>query len=252
MITDKLWHLSLDTTVANPTATTGNQVAAGAATLTRNVAEIPATAVMDLGTGSKIRAIFNVTDYQVGYWTGVEFELLASDTLSGGNVLNPVVIGSSAVLTPAQVGITNIACTVANATETFTSNGHGLQNGNAIWIAGSTTPAGITPSTTYYVINRTDNTFQVSASFGGAAVNVTSDGADVVVRRQYRAFNGGPGHQHVVVEIDPPTVLPTYKYVQGRVNLTAANAAGFGFGCFLAIDHGAQQQFLAHRSGIVV
>jgi len=73
------------------------------------------------------------------------------------------------------------SCTVDAGTDTFTAATHGLSNGNAIKFRSSgTLPAGIAEPTIYYVVNKTANTFEVSETTGGAAVNVTSAGTGVL------------------------------------------------------------------------
>lgn len=60
----------------------------------------------------------------------------------------------------------------------FTLNSHGLANGDQIVL--STTgalPTGLTVGTVYYVINTATNTFNVSLTSGGAAVNTSSAGS---------------------------------------------------------------------------
>lgn len=69
----------------------------------------------------------------------------------------------------------------ANAgTDTLTSAAHGLNNGETISFSSSgTLPGGISDYSTgayYYVINKTTNTFQISLTSGGSAVDITSAG----------------------------------------------------------------------------
>jgi hypothetical protein len=55
---------------------------------------------------------------------------------------------------------------------------HNYQNGDILWLMTTgTLPGGISALTDYYVINKTDDTFQVSLTEGGAAVDVTSTGS---------------------------------------------------------------------------
>lgn len=75
------------------------------------------------------------------------------------------------------------AVTFANATDTFTLNDHGLDNGDPVKVGGTAVPAGFTAGTVYYVIGATANTFQLSATVGGSAVNGTNDGTAVTVKR---------------------------------------------------------------------
>jgi hypothetical protein len=63
------------------------------------------------------------------------------------------------------------------STDTITSAGHNMAEGEAVTLATTgTLPAGLATSTTYYVRNPTANTFQLSLSSGGAIVDITGAG----------------------------------------------------------------------------
>lgn len=70
-----------------------------------------------------------------------------------------------------------ISATGVAATDIFTATAHGYVAGQAVTLATVTGGAGLTAGTTYYVIaaNLAANTFQISATPGGAAVNFTTD-----------------------------------------------------------------------------
>jgi len=59
---------------------------------------------------------------------------------------------------------------------------HGFQNGEAVKfsVTTGTLPTAIVAGTTYYVINATANTFQVSATEGGSAINIATAGSAVM------------------------------------------------------------------------
>jgi len=62
-------------------------------------------------------------------------------------------------------------------TDTFTKAAHGLSdNDRLLFYTYGTLPAGLLPNTVYYVISATTNTFKVSTSEGGAAVDITDTG----------------------------------------------------------------------------
>jgi hypothetical protein len=71
--------------------------------------------------------------------------------------------------------------TITNASPgVVTWTAHGLQNGEAIVL--STTgslPTGLVAGTVYYVVSRAADTFQLSATVGGASINTSSAGAGV-------------------------------------------------------------------------
>ncbi len=67
---------------------------------------------------------------------------------------------------------------IANAsTEVITSDHHGFVNDNEILVISTDTlPGGLSDIVTYFVISATTNTFQVSLTLGGSAVDITSTG----------------------------------------------------------------------------
>jgi hypothetical protein len=67
------------------------------------------------------------------------------------------------------------AFTVAAATDLFTKNAHGLVANQVVVILNG--PAPLVAGTTYFVRTPTANTFQLSLTSGGAAVDITADGS---------------------------------------------------------------------------
>ena len=67
----------------------------------------------------------------------------------------------------------------ANAsTEVCTSAGHNLHNGDPVTVSTSgTLPGGLSAGVTYFIISSTTDTFQLSATPNGSAVNITSTGS---------------------------------------------------------------------------
>jgi hypothetical protein len=68
-------------------------------------------------------------------------------------------------------------CTITVGTPaTFTSAGHGLSNGEIVYLSSVTGPASTTilASTKYYVVGATANTFQLSATLNGAGLGVAA------------------------------------------------------------------------------
>jgi len=65
----------------------------------------------------------------------------------------------------------------AATTDIITSAAHGLQNGDLLQFTTTTTlPAGLALATNYYVRDVTTDTFKVSATPGGTAVDITDTG----------------------------------------------------------------------------
>lgn len=74
---------------------------------------------------------------------------------------------------------TTVGYTANVSTDVFTATSHGLSNGTIIFFqnTGGAVPAGLSLNTPYYIITATTNTFQVSATSGGSAVNITDTGS---------------------------------------------------------------------------
>lgn len=68
-----------------------------------------------------------------------------------------------------------------SVTTTFTYNAHGLANGQPVVFKALTGGAGLSLNTIYYVINVATNTFQLSATVGGASVTVTTNATFAVI-----------------------------------------------------------------------
>lgn len=80
--------------------------------------------------------------------------------------------------------------TATAATDIITAAGHGLADGAKVVFQNGYVPAGLAASTTYYVRDATTSTFKVSASLGGAAINITADSSLAVVGKVLEAISG--------------------------------------------------------------
>ena len=72
---------------------------------------------------------------------------------------------------------TGAAVTFQDTGDTVTLVSHGLSNGDMVSFSVITTTTGIVINTVYYVISATTNTFQVSATSGGSALALTTNGS---------------------------------------------------------------------------
>ena len=96
--------------------------------------------------------------------------------------------------------VDSTSCAADHTTDTFTATAHGLSDtDDRVAIGGSTVPGGLTNQLanlagtpdwqsavenggSYYVVNKSTDTFQVSASSGGSAIDFTSDGSNVAFK----------------------------------------------------------------------
>src|SRR5262245_58532660 len=74
----------------------------------------------------------------------------------------------------------SISVTVNSGTDTLTATAHGLSNGWIIRVSAASMPGGLSPATDYFVVGAAANTFQLSLTSGGAAIDITSNGTTVV------------------------------------------------------------------------
>lgn len=98
--------------------------------------------------------------------------------------------------TPPANFVLNLATPVYNAqavtadagTDLITLASHNLVAGDRVTFGGTTLPGGLTSGVWYYVITPLTNTFGVSTTSGGTAVDLTSNGTAVTVTTP-RLFN---------------------------------------------------------------
>lgn len=73
------------------------------------------------------------------------------------------------------------------STDVLTYDGHGLETDDEVTVraaSAGTLSAPLVAGTVYYAIRLTNSTFKLAASAGGAALNITSDGVEMVVTRE--------------------------------------------------------------------
>lgn len=86
-----------------------------------------------------------------------------------------------------------VTCTISNASPgVVTAIAHGLSNGDSvIFETDGGLPTGLTPDTVvYYLVNKADNTFEVSLTIGGTAINTSSAGSG---NHKFTKVNKAPG-----------------------------------------------------------
>ena len=86
--------------------------------------------------------------------------------------------------------VTAATATIATATDTLALTNHGLTNGQKVTFTGTTLPGGIVAGTEYWVRDKLDGSFKVSATDGGAAVDLT--GAATVSGVKVFKYNVAP------------------------------------------------------------
>lgn len=106
-----------------------------------------------------------------------------SGTTAGSNVITMantlgIIAGTTMIYgTGVNTGIP-VTLTAAGSTVQYTNGGgvNGLANNDNVMFTAIVTTTGIVINTTYWVVNRTSTTFQVSATQGGTALTLTNNG----------------------------------------------------------------------------
>ena len=74
-----------------------------------------------------------------------------------------------------------LSVTFTDAGDLVTSVAHGLRNGDTVILLSLTSTTGITAGIRYFVISATTDTFQLSSTYGGSAIALTTDGSGTLV-----------------------------------------------------------------------
>lgn len=151
-------HLSLHTAYSSSGA---NEFTGGSPAYARKAVSFSAAAAGSKASSSA--PLFDVpavtTVRFIGMW----------DALSAGNFLGMAANGGSEFEFYADL-----------AADKILRVAHGLVNTDKIVFVGGTPPGGITEGTVYFVVNKTTDDFQVSATSGGAAIDLTAQATDGV------------------------------------------------------------------------
>lgn len=119
-----------------------------------------------------------------------------------------------------------------HATDVFTSNAHGLQEGDLVHLttSGTDLPAGLAISTDYYIISATVNTFQLSLTPRGSAVDITDDGTGTHTfhLKGKVIFIGSYRHNELNLDFSnsPAMTIKVQGSIQEDVDFNASRSAG--------------------------
>lgn len=142
------------------------------------------------GLSENQEIVFSSISATNGITVGTSYYVIASGLASGAFKISTSVGGDAVDITANTTGtVRDVSVTgvsglargtnyVAATNDTFTLNSHGLSNGDTIIFSslGDAVGTGLAINTIYYIISSTDNTFEISTSSGGTAVDITSAG----------------------------------------------------------------------------
>lgn len=143
-------------------------------------------------TGYARMAVLRTTGgWTVSTNTATNFADIVFATCTGGtNTITHVGVGTASsgtgkVLVKGALAASFQGPFTAATSDTFTAPGHTFANTDRVAfypLPGSSLPTGVTEGTLYYIISASGDTFQISLTSGGAAVDITASGDGVAFK----------------------------------------------------------------------
>lgn len=153
--------------------------------------------------------------------------------------------GINYILTPDGADITGWATYFDDQAVTFTDAGdlvnltaHGLNDGQVVSFTSITSTTGISVNTAYYVVGSATNTFQVSATSGGSALTLTTDGSGTLVIDRPLNGTGGSPSSTFAISTDS-SLVGTENFLWTK---SANNRMSEGFSYAFTIDSAYQSK----------
>ncbi len=106
--------------------------------------------------------------------------------------------------------------TFTDSGDTVDRTAHGYTDGMTISFATIVSTTGISAGQIYYVVNATANTFQVSATLGGSAIALTTDGSGTILP-----------YKQAIISVTPNTGGATFSTVNLQVKNTTSNLQAY-------------------------
>lgn len=135
----------------------------------------------NLPTVSAAQTVNVGSNYGVGLQTSRTTTTTSGSTVitlsdTTGIAVGQLVTSNNLALATAATGTADVS------TDTITRTAHGLANGTKVSFSVLGTVTGVSLNTIYYVVNAATDTFQVAATVGGAAIDLTGTGGSVSFR----------------------------------------------------------------------
>jgi hypothetical protein len=134
------------------------------------------------------------------------------------------------------------------STDTLTSTAHGYANGDLVLLTALAGGTGLVVNDPYFVIGVTANTFQLSKTVGGTAVDILTDYTSGTVRRLVELTGGSPAYARKPVawnsasaaleQIDDSTNGAVFDIPSGATVDYEAGFSALTAGTLLALDPG--------------
>ncbi len=95
--------------------------------------------------------------------------------------------------------------TALASSDVLTSYGHGRANDDRVVLGvapGSALPTGLSEDTMYWIVTVMTDTFQLSLTMGGGAINFSTDGEGIMFLVDAKAFNAGDTFRIAIGDLD--------------------------------------------------
>lgn len=140
-----------------------------------------------------------------------------------------------------EAGTALTSVTGTTADDTFTKTAHGMANGTVVILSGLTGGSGLVAGRVYFVIGQTANTFQLSLTSGGSAVDLGSDVTAATVTPYTEISGGSPAYSREAI---------AYAAASGGAVDDSTNGAVFDVPAGVAVN--AVGDFTASTSGTLL
>jgi len=107
------------------------------------------------------------------------FNIPAGNTVGFSAIYDALTVGTQQAYAGIGTPLVHGVATAQQSDDVIRSDAHGLVDTDRVhvWAAGGgALPTGLSPLVAYFVVTGTTDTFQLSLTSGGAAINLTSDG----------------------------------------------------------------------------
>jgi len=143
-----------------------------------------------------------------------------------------------------------------SATNTIERNSHGYANGSSVSFYRISQANGLNEGIEYYVINVTANTFQVSESVNGAAIDLTQDGTGSLLPYKIATVTIEPqiGDNLTTVNLSILHSITTNAYSTGWLDIAirGAQISNLGIGSLTSVTHQALERVKILELGGVI
>lgn len=180
---DKVLYTTTNTAIGGLTTNTVYYVV-GVTTNTFQLSTLPGYTAINLTDDGVGTHTFNPLDNDIvglaEYWHGTSTKSLVLVALAEDGTLYKYTSAGVRSVIDQRKYIDSSSGLVTEGSDTINFTAHGFSNGDLIsYTAPSGAIGGLTDGSRYYVVGATTNTFQLSSTVGGAAINLTSDGSGV-------------------------------------------------------------------------